>query len=681
MRSFLIATSLFALLAGPALAADSIAQGATIGSFGIDTSAMDRSMKPGDDFNAYVNGSWAKQTEFPADKAYIGAAIDVDEKARAQVRAIIEAAAAGSSAAPGNVTRKVGDYYAAFMDEAGIEARGLAPIKPMLAEIAAIKSSAELLAAFGKANRLGITLPLGVGIGADDKDPDAIVTFMNQSGLGLPDRDYYLDTNNPEFAKARAAYRTYVAAMLRHAGLDNVDQRADAILALETKLAGVHWSTVERRQAEKNYNPVPMAELGSRFPGIDWAAFMTPIGVAEQPRVIVGQPSAVAGTAKLIADQPVAVWKDYLTLRTMGWSASVMPKAVLDTQFELSKALSGAQQLRPRWQRAVAATSDALGDAVGQIYVEKHFPADAKAKIDKMVKNIIAAMDRRLANLDWMEPATRAVAREKLAAFRPKIGFPDQWRDYGALAVDKNDPLGNRARAAEFEHRREIAKLGKPADRSEWYMAPMVVNAYANPTWNEIVFPAAILQAPFFDAGADDAVNYGAIGAVIGHEITHHFDDQGRKYDKTGRLADWWTAQDIKRFEERANVVVKQYGAYEPVPGTKLNGELTLGENIADIAGLLVAWDAWQLARKDNPAANATIGGFTPEQRFFLGYGQAWRGKMRPQLLMQVITADPHSPAEYRAQAVRNHDGWYQAFDVKPGDKLYLPPEQRARPW
>lgn len=681
MRKFLIATSLFALATGPVFAAEAVAAGAAIGTFGIDTGAMDRSVKPGDDFNAFANGTWLKNTDFPADKAYIGAAIDVDEKARAQVRAIIEAAAADTSAAPGSVTRKVGDYYAAFMDEAGIEARGLAPLKPLLADIAAINSPAALLAAFGRANRLGITLPLGVGIGADDKDPDAIVTFMNQSGLGLPDRDYYLDTNNPEFAKARAAYRTYAAAMLRHAGLDNPDSRADAILALETKLAGVHWSSVERRQAEKNYNPVPFAELGSRFPGIDWAAFMTPIGVADQPRLIVGQPSAIAGTAKLIAGEPLAVWKDYLTLRTMAWSAAVMPKAVLDTQFELSKALTGQQQLRPRWQRAVAATSDAMGDAVGQIYVEKHFPADAKGKIDAMVKNIIAAMDRRLANLEWMAPATRAVAREKLAAFRPKIGYPDQWRDYGTLAVDKADPLGNRMRAAEFEHRREIAKLGKPADRNEWYMAPMVVNAYANPTWNEIVFPAAILQAPYFDPNADDAVNYGAIGAVIGHEITHHFDDQGRKYDKTGRLADWWTPQDIKRFEERADVVVKQYAAYEPVPGTKLNGELTLGENIADIAGLLVAWDAWQLARQNNPAANAIIDGFTPEQRFFLGYGQAWRGKMRPQLLMQVITADPHSPERYRAQAVRNHDGWYQAFGVKPGDKLYLPPEKRARPW
>lgn len=681
MRSFLIASSLIALVANIGLHPALAAEAAAIGRFGVDTSAMDRSVKPGDDFNAYVNGAWLARTEFPADKAYIGAAIDVDEKARAQVRSIIEAAAADSSAAPGSVTRKVGDYYAAFMDEAGIEARGMAPIQPMLADIAAVRTQADLLAAFGKANRVGITLPLGVGVGPDDKDPDAIVTFMNQSGLGLPDRDYYLDTKNPEFAKARDAYRSYATAMLRHAGFDNPEQRADAVLALETRLAGVHWTQVERRQAEKNYNPVAIADLGKQFPGIDWPAFLGPIGVAGQPGVVVGQPSAIAGTATLIAQETLTVWKDYLALHTMAWAAAVMPKAVLDTQFELSKALSGAQQLRPRWQRGVAATSGALGDAVGQIYVEKHFPADAKAKIDTMVKNIIAAMDRRLANLDWMEPATRAVAREKLAAFRPKIGFPDEWRDYGALVVDKNDVLGNRMRAAEFEHRREIAKLGKPADRNEWYMAPMVVNAYANPTWNEIVFPAAILQAPFFDPGADDAVNYGAIGAVIGHEITHHFDDQGRKYDKTGRLADWWSAQDIKRFEERANVVVQQYGAYEPVPGTKLNGELTLGENIADIAGLLVAWDAWQLARQDNPAANAVIDGFSPEQRFFLGYGQAWRAKMRPQLLMQVITADPHSPAEYRAQAVRNHDGWYAAFGVKPGDKLYLPPAQRARPW
>jgi putative endopeptidase len=677
MRGFMFAASVVALMAAPALAAEAPA----IGSFGFDTAGMDRSVKPGDDFNRFANGTWLAKTEFPADKAYIGVAIDVDEKARAQVRSIIEAAAADTSAAPDSVARKVGDYYAAFMDEAGIEARGLAPVQPLLASIAAVKTQPELLAVMGKANRLGISLPLGLGIGIDDKNPDAAAVNLSQSGLGVPDRDYYLDTRNPEFAKARAAYLAYVAAMLRHAGMDNAQARADAILALETKLAAVHWTQVESRQAEKTYNPVATADLASRFPGIEWRAFLGPIGVADTPQVIVAQPSAIAGTARLIADAPINVWKDYLALRIMAWAAGYLPKAVLDTQFELTKAFTGAQQLRPRWQRGVAATSNALADAVGQIYVERHFPPDSKTKIDGMVRNIIAAMDQRLANLDWMTPATRSVAREKLAAFRPKIGYPDKWRDYSELQVDKADPLGNRMRAAELKHNREIAKLGKPADRDEWYMAPMEVNAYANPTWNEIVFPAAILQPPFFDPGADDAVNYGAIGAVIGHEITHHFDDQGRKYDKTGRLAEWWTPQDIKRFEERAAVVVKQYAAYEPVPGTRLNGELTLGENIADIAGLLVAWDAWQLARKGNPGANKVIDGFTPEQRFFLGYAQSWRGKMRPQLLLQVITSDPHSPESARAQAVRNIDGWYQAFGVKPGDALYLPPEQRARPW
>ncbi|WP_020480497.1 M13 family metallopeptidase [Sandarakinorhabdus sp. AAP62] len=676
MRVMLFAASLI-VLAHPALAAERPA----IGGFGFDTTAMDRSVKPGDDFNRFANGSWLARTEFPADKAYIGVAIDVDEKARAQVRSIIEAAAADQSAAPGSVTRKVGDYYAAFMDEAAIEARGLAPVQPLLASIAAVTTRTELIAAMGRANRLGIGLPIGLGIGIDDKNPDAFTVTLAQSGLGLPDRDYYLDTAKPEFAKARAAYLAYMAAMLRHAGMDNAAARAEAIMALETRLATVHWTQVESRQAEKLYNPVATAELAGKFPGMDWQAFLAPIGVASERRVIVAQPSAIAGTARLIGEAPIAVWKDYLALRTMGWASGTLPKAVLDTQFELTRALTGAQQLRPRWQRGGAATSAALGDAVGQIYVQKHFPPDSKAKIDAMVKNIIAAMDRRLANLDWMDPATRAVAREKLAAFRPKIGFPDKWRNYDALVVDKADALGNRMRAAELDHAREIAKLGKPADRDEWYLAPMVVNAYANPTWNEIVFPAAILQAPFFDDGADDAVNYGAIGAVIGHEITHHFDDQGRKYDKTGRLADWWTPQDVKRFEARAAVVVQQYAAYEPIPGSKLNGELTLGENIADIAGLLVAWDAWQLARQGNPAANAVIDGFTPEQRFFLGYGQAWRAKMRPQLLQQVIVSDPHAPAAERAQAVRNLDGWYQAFDVKPGDRLYLPPEQRARPW
>ena len=672
-----LATSL-TIMANQAFAAETKPQ---IGTFGFDVTGMDPGIKPGDDFNGYANGRWLARTEFPADKAYIGVAVDVDDKARAQVRRIIEAAVADSSAAPDSVTRKVGDFYAAFMDETAIEARGLAPVKPLLDRVAAIKTRADLVDAMGKANRLGISLPIGLGIGIDDKNPDAFAVTLTQSGLGLPDRDYYLDLQNPAFAKARAAYRTYIAAMLRHAGMDNVDARADAILAIETQLAAVHWTRVESRQAEKAYNPVATSDLASRFPGFDWPAFLGPIGVANQSRVIAAQPSALAGTAKLVGDASIGVWQDYLTLRTLGWASGYLPKAVLDTQFEFNKVLTGAQQLRPRWQRGVDATSGALGDAVGQIYVEKHFPADSKTRIDAMVKNILAAMDRRLANLDWMDPATRVTARQKLAAFRPKIGFPDTWRDYGALVVDKADPLGNRMRSAEFDHVREVAKLNKPADRDEWYMVPMVVNAYANPTWNEIVFPAAILQPPYFDAAGDDAVNYGSIGAIIGHEITHHFDDQGRKYDKTGRLAEWWTPEDIKRFEARAGVVVKQYAAYEPLPGTKLDGELTLGENIADIAGLLVAWDAWQLARKGNPAMDKVIDSFTPEQRFFLGYGQSWRGKMRPQLLQQVIASDPHSPESARAQAVRNIDGWYKAFNVKQGDKLYLAPEQRARPW
>lgn len=672
-----------ALLAlAPARAADmavSAPARPAIGSFGFDTAGMDRKVRPGDDFNAYANGGWSARTQFPPDKVYIGVAADLDEQARARTRAIIEAAAADSSAAPGSVTRKVGDYYAAFMDEATIEARGLAPVKPLLDAIAAIDTRGALLAALGRANRLGISQPLGLSIGADDKDPDAIVVGLRQDGLGLPSRDYYLDMKNPEFAKARDAYRRYVAAMFGLAGMDNATARADAVLALETKLAAAHWTEVESRQADKTYNPVPRAELATRFAGADWDAFLGAVGVAGEQRLIVAQPSAIAGSAALLSGEPLAVWKDYLALRTLGWAASVLPAKVVDTQFALTRALTGQQALRPRWQRGVAATSGALGDAVGQIYVARHFPPDAKAKIDAMVKNIIAALDRRLATLEWMAPETRVVARAKLASFRPKIGYPDQWRDYDGLVVDKADAFGNRLRAAEFDHARELAKLGKPADRSEWFMAPMIVNAYANPTWNEIVFPAAILAPPFFDPNADDAVNYGAIGAVIGHEITHHFDDQGRKYDKTGRLADWWTAQDIKRFEERAAVVVKQYAAYEPLPGTHVNGDLTLGENIADIAGLLIAWDAWNAASAGQPGR--IIDGFTPQQRFFLGYAQAWRGKLRPQLLLQALTSDPHSPEYLRAQTVRNIDGWYQAFGVKPGDRLYLPPGQRARPW
>jgi putative endopeptidase len=427
------------------------------------------------------------------------------------------------------------------------------------------------------------------------------------------------------------------------------------------------------------YNPSARSDLAGRYPGLDWEAMLAAAGGPDVDQLVVAQTGAVEGAAALMADEPLAVWRDYFRVRLLSSFSSVLPEAFVDARFALSSALSGQTEQRERWKRGVDATTGALGEAVGVLYVAEYFPPEAKAKIDALVTNVIAALDARLSELDWMAPETRAVAREKLTKFTPKIGYPDKWRDYAGLRVEKGEALANLRRAREFEHEFALAKLGKPVDRSEWFMTPMTVNAYAYPSWVEVVFPASILQPPFFDPAADDAVNYAAIGAVIGHEILHHFDDQGRKFDKDGKLKEWWTKGDVERFSARSAQLVSQYAAYEPLPGKTINGALTLGENIADVAGLQVAWDAWQRSLGGKPAP--VIDGFTGAQRFFLGYAQVWRGKFREKSVLQRLTSDPHSPGEYRAQTVRNLDEWYAAFDVKPGDALYLAPEDRVKLW
>ncbi|GGI92804.1 zinc metalloprotease [Polymorphobacter multimanifer] len=678
MRFGLGVSVLALLVAVPSLAAEK----PELGTFGFDVAGMDRGVKPGDDFYQFANGAYLKALEIPADKSSFGMFHKLDDLSRERTRVIIEEAAA-SGGAPGTLggtaARKVGDYFAGFMDEAAIEAKGLAPVQPYLDAIAKVDGPAGISRIIGQATRMGMSVPVGIGIQTDDKNPDVMVVSLSQSGLGLPDRDYYLDKDQPELAKAREAYLVWAKAMLELTGATDAGPRAAAVMALETKMATAHWTVVESRDADKTYNDVPRATLVSGYAGYDWAALLGAAGIEGADRVLVAQPSALQGMGKLIASEPLAVWKDYLTLRQMAAAAPYLPKRVVDTNFALVKALSGTPQLRDRWKRGVDNTSAMLGDAVAQIYVARHFPPEAKAKADELVKNIIVAMDARLANLEWMAPATRASAREKLKAFTPKIGYPDKWRDYSKFEVVRGDALGNAMRGIDFEHEREVAKLGKPVDRSEWFLTPMTVNAYAYPVWNEIVFPAAILQAPFFDANADAAVNYGAIGAVIGHEITHHFDDQGRKYDKTGKLAEWWTPEDVTRFEGLTNKVVAQYGAYEPLPGKKINGELTLGENIADLAGLVIAKDAY--ARSLDGKAAPVIDGFSGDQRFFLGFAQVWRAKYRDQVLLQQLVSDPHSPSSFRPFVVRNLDAWYSAFDVKAGDKLYLAPDARLRVW
>ena len=647
-----------------------------LGKFGFDDTGVDKRVRPGDDFNRYVSGAWEARTEIPADKYFIGSFVVLDDLSKERTRTLLEGDAA--RAAPGTATRKAADYFRAYMDEAAIEAKGSAPLRAEIAELTAFTDAAGLARALGTAERRGIKTPFDFGIGVDDKNPDVYLAALGQGGLGLPDRDYYLK-DNAQFTAARAMYKANVAKMLTLAGYPDPAGNAERIYALEVEIAKVHRAREDLRDADKNYNKMAFTDLPQRAPGFDWAGFAQGLGVQSLANLNVGQPDALGGEARVIAATPLPTWKAYIALRAAQARAAVLPKAFVDTNFELQKALTGQQVLEDRWKRGVGSTSNALGEAVGPLYVAKYFPPASKAAADKLVANVLGAMRARLQNLQWMDPATRAKALVKLAAFRPKIGYTTKWRDYGRLQVRADDAYGNRLRATAFEFDRELRRVNDPADRGEWFMTPMTINAYANPTWNEIVFPAAILQPPFFDAAADPAINYGAIGAVIGHEISHHFDDQGRKYDEHGRLASWWTPADVARFDKLTAPLVAQYFAYEPLPGQKINGKLTLGENIADVVGLQVAHDAYVRSLGGKPAP--VVGGLTGDQRFYLGWAQVWRSKWRPQVLQLVLTSDPHSPGEYRVATVRNHDLWYQAFGVKPGDKQYLPPEQRIRIW
>ena len=643
-----------------------------IGTFGFDEQGMDRAANPGDNFARYVGGHWQDTTEIPADRSSFGMFHVLDDLSNERTRGIVEAAAQ----TPGS---QIGDLYASFTDEATADAKGAAPIKPLLESIKALKSRTAVAAEFGKLIRIGVRTPFSAAVGQDDKSPEHYIVSLYQSGLGLPDRDYYLK-DDAKLAAIRTEYAAHLVRLFALAGEPNGAARAKAIVAFETSLAKVHWTRIESRDSDKTYNKWARADFAKHAPGFDWTAYLGAAGVDGQASYIVAQPSAVAGEAKLIGATPLPVLRDYLLIRTVEGYAPFLSKPFVDENFAFNgTTLSGTPENRPRWKRGVALVTASLGEAVGQKYVAEYFPPESKAAADALVKNVIAAMDHRLANLAWMAPETKVKARAKLAAFTPKIGYPDKWRDYAALQIKRDDLVGNVQRAREFDYRYDLNKLGKPIDRGEWFMTPMTVNAYANPTMNEIVFPAAILQPPFFDAHADPAVNYGGIGAVIGHEISHHFDDQGRKYDISGKLADWWTADDIKRFDALTDRLVKQYDAYEPLPGQHVQGALTLGENIADLAGMTVAYDAYKLSLdgKDAPV----IDGFTGDQRFYLGWGQVWRTKYREAQLRQQLLTDPHSPGEQRTSVVRNLDPWYAAFSPAPTSKLYLAPDDRVRIW
>ncbi len=643
-----------------------------IGAFGFDMTGMDRNVAAGESFYRFANGNWDRTTEIPADRANYGMFTALDDLSRQRTRAILDEA----MRTPGS---RIGDFYASFMDEAAVDAAGITPLRPMLARIQAIGDRSDFAAEAGRLFRQGVTAPFNGYIASDDRLPDETIQRLLQSGLGLPDRDYYL-RDDATLNEKRAAYQAYLAQLLTLAGEGNAAERAAAVLAFERRIAEVHWTRVESRDDERTYNKWARADFARNAPGFDWARYFAETGLAEQPNILVSQPSAFTGTARIVSETPVPVLKDYLLVRLVDTAAPFLSRPFVEANFAFrGTTLNGTPENEPRWKRGVTLVTGAIPDDISRIYVDRHFPPEAKRAADELVRNLIGAMDRRLASLSWMAPETRAAARAKLAAFTPKIGYPDRWRDYSSVAISRTNLLQNIVNANEFDYRRNLAKLGRPVDRSEWLMTPMEVNAYANPTWNEIVFPAAILQPPFFDAHADPAVNYGGIGAVIGHEISHHFDDQGSRYDQTGALREWWTPQDRERFNALTAQLVAQYDAYEPLPGRHIQGQLTLGENIADLAGLTVAYDAYRHSLGGRAAP--TLGGFTGDQRFYLGWAQIWRRKYREANLIQRLLTDPHSPSEQRAAVVRNLDPWYAAFGPASGQALYLAPERRVRIW
>lgn len=642
-----------------------------IGSFGFDTAGMDKSVAPGTDFYNYANGAWERNTPIPDDKSNYGMFTVLADLSLERTRGILE----GERANPNS---QIGNAYAAYLDTAAIEAKGLAPAQPWLNRVKGLNDKSGYAALVAEAAKNGVGGPFGAYVSIDDKQPDQYALQMGQSGLGLPDRDYYLSTD-AKMLETRNAYVAHMARMLTLAGEPNAQARARAVLDYETRIARAHWTRTESRDANKTYNKMTVAQLQKLAPGFDFATMLRASG-ANVTDVIVAQPSAFTGTAAAIQAAPVAVLRDQMLLRSLRSYASVLPAAFDQENFAFyGTTLSGTPQQEERWKRAANFTSGAVADEVSKRYVAKYFPPETKAAADRLVKNVTDAMGRRIDNLDWMAPETKAKARTKLAAFTAKIGYPDQWRDYSTLEMRRDDAFGNALRANQWEHAYNLAKLGKPIYQWEWLMTPMTVNAYAYPPANEIVFPAAILQPPFFDPNADDAINYGGIGAVIGHEISHHFDDQGSKYDPTGRLADWWTPQDMERFNARTKQLVDQYNAYEGLPGLNVDGQRALGENIADLAGLTAAWDAYQTSLGGRPAP--VIDGFNAQQRFYLGWAQIWRRNYREADLRQRMLTAPHSPSRQRAWIVRNLDPWYEGFDIEQGAPLYLAPADRIRIW
>ncbi|MEJ2400177.1 MAG: M13-type metalloendopeptidase [Xanthomonadales bacterium] len=660
----------------PATAAPAPAE---IGS-GIDRSGFDNDVRAQDDFFDHVNGKWVAETEMPADKARWGAFDQLAENAQEDVRALVEEVSAAQDAETGSATQKIRDFYNAYMDDVRPNELGIEAIRAELDRIAAIENTEDLFRAFAELGVYGVDAPLGAGVFSDMKDPETNVVYLVQTGITLPDRDYYLQ-DDEQFVEGRELYRTYVQRLFDLAGIEGGDDKAKALFDVERALAEVQWTKEENRNPVKTYNRMTLAELEELAPGYRWRTAMEAAAIPERDFFVVRQPSFYAGASEILERTPLDTWKDYLTFQTIDAFAPVLGEDFFRAHFDFYEAgLSGIDEPEPKWKRAVSAINGTMGELLGQLYVERHYREEAKARMDVMIANLIEAYRQSITELDWMSDATKQQALIKLSKFTPKVGYPENWRDYSALEVVPGDLAGNMKRAATFEYNRQIDKLDKPVDKTEWFMTPQTVNAYYNPVWNEIVFPAAILQPPFFNVEADDAVNYGGIGAVIGHEIGHGFDDQGRQFDGDGNLRDWWTEEDAARFDERKNKLAAQYDSYEVIDGLTINGQFTSGENIGDLGGLGIAYKAYRLSLDGQEAP--VIDGFTGDQRFFLGWAQVWRAKMRDEETKRRLTIDPHSPPKFRANgAAVNVDAFYQAFDVREGDGMYLPPAERVRIW
>ncbi|WP_159628407.1 M13 family metallopeptidase [Massilia puerhi] len=678
--SLMAAFAMPAMAAAPADTAPAAASAPAGAISGIDTQYIDSSVRPQDDFFAHLNGKWLKTTEIPGDKSSWGTFIKLRDDTTPQLHAIIEKAQKDAKA--GGETRKIGDLYASYMNEAQRDTLGYKPLTGELSRIRGLKDKKGLPALVAHLSKIGVSTPYGIYVSQDMRESTKHATYLSQGGLGMPDREYYLKLDDAKLADIRAKYQVHVENILTLAGEKNAAAQAKAIVDFETELAKVQWTRVENRDPVKRYNKTDVAGLAKLAPGYDWTAALGAAGVGNKlDYIIVNQPSYFSGLDAVLAKTELSTLKSYFEWQLLREYAPYLSKAFKDENFAFyGTALTGTTEQEPNWKRGVATVEGALGEALGKLYVAEHFPPERKARMEQLVKNLIVAYGQSIDTLEWMSPTTKKEARAKLAKFTPKIGYPDKWRDYSRLAIKRDDLVGNMMRSATFEYEYRINKLGKPVDRSEWGMTPQTVNAYYRSTMNEIVFPAAILQPPFFDMRADDAVNYGAIGAVIGHEIGHGFDDKGSQSDGDGNLRDWWTAEDRAAFKQRTDKLVKQFAGFSPLPGYHLNGELTLGENIGDNAGLSIAYKAYQISLAGKPAP--VIDGLTGDQRFFMGWGQVWRSKMRDQQMVNQVKNGPHSPGQYRANgAVQNMPEFYEAFGVKPGDKMYVAPENRVIVW